>query len=192
MIKFKNSISTIVASILLSAVLSSCIGEEMMTCGEQILVQRIGEGGNTGTRGVVISSNTDLKGETFGFFASLTPNLSSPQMYFNESATVNTDLTATISPEQYWPGMLDASMKFFSWYPYNDANAPAATFSNPGQMVLDYTADAIAANHVDVLAAVSKPAWGAGVGIHFYHTLTKVTFLFKKIDPAPDEVTIEK
>lgn len=74
MIKFKNSISTIVASILLSAVLSSCIGEEMMTCGEQILVQRIGEGGNTGTRGVVISSNTDLKGETFGFFASLTPN----------------------------------------------------------------------------------------------------------------------
>ena len=192
MIKFKNSISTIVALILLSAVLSSCIGEEMMTCGEQILVQRIGEGGNTGTRGVAISSNADLKGETFGFFASLTPDLSSPQMYFNESATVNTDLTATISPEQYWPGMLDASMKFFSWYPYNDANAPTASFTDPGEMVLNYTANASAANHVDVLAAVSKPAWGAGVGIHFYHTLTKVTFLFKKIDPAPDEVTIEK
>ena len=67
MIKFKNSISTIVALILLSAVLSSCIGEEMMTCGEQILVQRIGEGGNTGTRGVAISSNADLKGGNVWF-----------------------------------------------------------------------------------------------------------------------------
>ena len=135
MIKTINNIRMIMAMAVLSAVLFSCVREEMTCDKELIVVQRIGEGGNTGTRGVVISSNTDLKGETFGFFASLTPNLSSPQMYFNESATVNTDLTATISPEQYWPGMLDASMKFFSWYPYNDANAPAATFSNPGQMV---------------------------------------------------------
>ena len=31
-----------------------------------------------------------------------------------------------------------------------------------------------------------------GVNIHFYHTLTKVTFTFKKVAPVPDEVTIEK
>lgn len=130
-------------AVLIPAIFFSCIGEEMMTCGKQIVVQRIGEGG-TGTRGTVISSNTDLKGEAFGFFASLTPSSSASQAYFNASAIVNTDLTATISPEQYWPGMLGASMKFFSWYPYNGTNAPTTTFSNPEQMVLDYTVDASA------------------------------------------------
>lgn len=45
---------------------------------------------------------------------------------------------------------------------------------------------------VDVLAAISEPAWSEGVSIHFYHTLTKVTFTFKKVDPVPDVVTIEK
>ena len=59
-------------------------------------------------------------------------------------------------------------------------------------MVLNYTANAVASGHVDVLAAVSGPAWVEGVNIHFYHTLTKVTFTFKKVAPAPDVVTIEK
>lgn len=49
-----------------------------------------------------------------------------------------------------------------------------------------------AANHVDVLAAISGPVWVEGVNIHFYHTLTKVTFTFKKVAPVPNEVTIEK
>jgi hypothetical protein len=181
----------IAMAVLIPAIFFSCIGEEMMTCGKQIVVQRIGEGG-TGTRGTVISSNTDLKGEAFGFFASLTPSSSASQAYFNASAIVNTDLTATISPEQYWPGMLGASMKFFSWYPYNGTNAPTTTFSNPEQMVLDYTVDASASAHVDVLAAISTPVWGQDVSIHFYHTLTKVTFTFKKKAPVPDEVIIEK
>jgi hypothetical protein len=182
----------ITATAILSVVLFSCIGEEM-TCDKKLIaVQRIGEGGNIDTRGTAISSNTDLKGETFGLFGSLTPNASVPQQYFNASARVNADLTATISPLQYWPGLQNASMKFFSWYPYGDASAPAADFTDPGEMVLNYTANASAANHVDVLAAVSGPAWVEGVNIHFYHTLTKVTFTFKKVDPVPDEVTIEK
>lgn len=182
----------ITATAILSVVLFSCIGEEMTCDKELIVVQRIGEGGNIDTRGTAISSNTDLKGETFGLFGSLTPNASVPQQYFNASARVNADLTATISPLQYWPGLQNASMKFFSWYPYGDANAPAADFTDPGEMVLNYTANASAANHVDVLAAVSGPAWVEGVNIHFYHTLTKVTFTFKKVAPVPDEVTIEK
>ncbi|MFR5758812.1 MAG: hypothetical protein ACLUE2_13255 [Bacteroides cellulosilyticus] len=62
----------------------------------------------------------------------------------------------------------------------------------PAQMLLNYTADADAANHVDVMAAVSTPGWNEGVGIHFYHTLTKVTFTFQKKDPVPDVVTIQK
>lgn len=190
--KFRNSIKMIVMAALLPFVLFSCVGEEMMPCGELIVVQRIGEGGNAGTRGTVISSNTDLKGETFGFFASLTPASSTPEQYFNASAGVNPDLTATISPEQYWPALLGASMKFFSWYPYSGADAPTANFSNPAQMVLSYTANADATNHVDVLGAISEPTWGTGVSIHFYHTLTKVTFTFKKVDPVPDVVTIEK
>ena len=176
---------TVMAAIL-PFILFSCIGEEMMPCGKLIVVQRIGEGGNAGTRGTVISSNTDLKGETFGFFASLTPASSTPEQYFNASAVVNPDLTATISPEQYWPALLGASMKFFSWYPYSGTGAPTANFSNLGQMVLNYTANTDAANHVDVLAAISEPAWSEGVSIHFYHTLTKVTFTFKKVDPVPD------
>lgn len=192
MIKFRNSIKTIITMILLPAVLFSCIEEVMVTCEKLIVVQRIGEGGNAFTRGTAISSDADMKGETFGFFASLTPNASSPQAYFNTSAEVNDDLTATISSEQYWPGMSGADMKFFSWYPYSGTDAPATDFSNPGQMVLSYAANASAANHLDVLAAVSEPAWGEGVNIHFYHTLTKVTFTFKKKDPVPDEVTIEK
>ena len=176
----------------LSAVLFSCVREEMACDKELIVVQRIGEGGYVYTRGAVISSNTDLKEETFGLYGSLTPNASVPQAYFNASATVNTDLTATISPLQYWPGLLNASMKFFSWYPYSDADAPAASFADPGEMVLNYAANASAANHVDVLAAISGPVWVEGVNIHFYHTLTKVTFTFKKVAPVPDEVTIEK
>ena len=190
--KFRNSIKMIVMAALLPFALFSCVGEEMMPCGELIVVQRIGEGGNAGTRGTVISSNTDLKGETFGFFASLTPASSAPEQYFNASAGVNPDLTATISPEQYWPALLGASMKFFSWYPYSGADVPTANFSNPAQMVLSYTANADATNHVDVLGAISEPTWGTGVSIHFYHTLTKVTFTFKKVDPVPDVVTIEK
>lgn len=190
--KFRNSIKMIVMAALLPFALFSCVGEEMMPCGELIVVQRIGEGGNAGTRGTVISSNTDLKGETFGFFASLTPASSASEQYFNASAGVNPDLTATISPEQYWPALLGAGMKFFSWYPYSGTDAPAASFSNPEQMVLSYTAHTDAARHVDVLAALSEPAWGAGVSIHFYHTLTKVTFTFKKVAPVPDVVTIEK
>ena len=82
---------TVMAAIL-PFILFSCIGEEMMPCGKLIVVQRIGEGGNAGTRGTVISSNTDLKGETFGFFASLTPASSTPEQYFNASAVVNPDL----------------------------------------------------------------------------------------------------
>ena len=182
----------IMAMAVLSAVLFSCVREEMTCDKELIVVQRIGEGGYVYTRGAAISSNTDLKEETFGLYGSLTPNASVPQPYFNASATVNADLTATISPLQYWPGLLNASMKFFSWYPYSDANAPTASFTDPGEMVLNYTANASAANHVDVLAAISGPVWVEGVNIHFYHTLTKVTFTFKKVAPVPDEVTIEK
>ena len=69
----------IITAAILSAVLYSCIGEEMTCDKELIVVQRIGEGGNVDTRGTVISSNTDLKGETFGLFGSLTPNSSAPQ-----------------------------------------------------------------------------------------------------------------
>ena len=181
----------IMAMAVLSAVLFSCVREEMTCDKELIVVQRIGEGGYVYTRGAAISSNTDLKEETFGLYGSLTPNASVPQPYFNASATVNADLTATISPLQYWPGLLNASMKFFSWYPYNDANAPTASFTDPGEMVLNYTANASAANHVDVLAAISGPVWVEGVNI-LYHTLTKVTFTFKKVAPVPDEVIIEK
>lgn len=182
----------IMAMAVLSVVLFSCVREEMTCDKELIVVQRIGEGGYVYTRGTVISSNTDLKEETFGLYGSLTPNASVPQPYFNASATVNADLTATISPLQYWPGLLNASMKFFSWYPYSDANAPTASFIDPGEMVLNYTANESAANHVDVLAAISGPVWVEGVNIHFYHTLTKVTFTFKKVAPVPNEVTIEK
>ena len=131
------------AMAVLSAVLFSCVREEMTCDKELIVVQRIGEGGYVYTRGAAISSNTDLKEETFGLYGSLTPNASVPQPYFNASATVNAEL--------------NASMKFFSWYPYNDANAPTASFTDPGEMVLNYTANASAANHVDVLAAISGP-----------------------------------
>ncbi|WP_410519182.1 fimbrillin family protein, partial [Bacteroides ovatus] len=192
MIKTINNIRMIMAMAVLSVVLFSCVREEMTCDKELIVVQRIGEGGYVYTRGTVISSNTDLKEETFGLYGSLTPNASVPQPYFNASATVNADLTATISPLQYWPGLLNASMKFFSWYPYSDANAPTASFIDPGEMVLNYTANESAANHVDVLAAISGPVWVEGVNIHFYHTLTKVTFTFKKVAPVPNEVTIEK
>ena len=100
----------IMAMAVLSVVLFSCVREEMTCDKELIVVQRIGEGGYVYTRGTVISSNTDLKEETFGLNVSMTPNASVPQPYFNASATVNADLTATISPLQYWPGLLNASM----------------------------------------------------------------------------------
>ena len=84
-----------------------------MTCDKElIVVQRIGEGGYVYTRGTVISSNTDLKEETFGLSGSLTHNASVPQSYFNASATVNADLTATISPLQYW--LIHHSLNFSS------------------------------------------------------------------------------
>ena len=123
-------------------------------------MQRIGEGGYVYTRGAVISSNTDLKEETFGLYGSLTPNALVPQAYFNASATVNTDLTATIPAAILDFGLLNASMKFFSWYPYSDADAPAASFADPGEMVLNYAANASAANHVDVLAVYRDPCMG--------------------------------
>lgn len=192
MIKFNNSIRTIVTAVILPVIFSSCIREEM-TCGNQIVVQRIGEDGGAVTRGTAVSSVSDLENQLFGFSASLTPAASATQMYFNEKARVNAGgITGTILPEQYWPALLGASMKFFSWYPYEGTYAPAATFANPAQMLLNYTADADAANHVDVMAAVSTPGWNEGVGVHFYHTLTKVTFTFQKKDPVPDVVTIQK
>ena len=62
------------AMAVLSVVLFSCVREEMTCDKELIVVQRIGEGGYVYTRGTVISSNTDLKEETFGLYGSLTPN----------------------------------------------------------------------------------------------------------------------
>ena len=53
------------AMAVLSAVLFSCVREEMTCDKELIVVQRIGEGGYVYTRGAAISSNTDLKEETF-------------------------------------------------------------------------------------------------------------------------------
>lgn len=50
MIKFNNSIRTIVTAVILPVIFSSCIREEM-TCGNQIVVQRIGEDGGAVTRG---------------------------------------------------------------------------------------------------------------------------------------------
>ena len=49
MIKFNNSIRTIVTAVILPVIFSSCIREEM-TCGNQIVVQRIGEDGGAVTR----------------------------------------------------------------------------------------------------------------------------------------------
>ena len=59
------------AMAVLSVVLFSCVREEMTCDKELIVVQRIGEGGYVYTRGTVISSNTDLKEETFGLYGSL-------------------------------------------------------------------------------------------------------------------------
>lgn len=66
------------AMAVLSAVLFSCVREEMTCDKELIVVQRIGEGGYVYTRGAAISSNTDLKEETFGLYGSLTPMLPFP------------------------------------------------------------------------------------------------------------------
>ena len=52
MIKFNNSIRTIVTAVILPVIFSSCIREEM-TCGNQIVVQRIGEDGGAVTRGPI-------------------------------------------------------------------------------------------------------------------------------------------
>ena len=71
MIKTINNIRMIMAMAVLSAVLFSCVREEMTCDKELIVVQRIGEGGYVYTRGTVISSNTDLKEETFGLYGSL-------------------------------------------------------------------------------------------------------------------------
>ena len=66
MIKTINNIKMIMAMAVLSGVLFSCVREEMTCDKELIVVQRIGEGGYVYTRGAAISSNTDLKEETFG------------------------------------------------------------------------------------------------------------------------------
>ena len=61
MIKTINNIKMIMAMAVLSAVLFSCVREEMTCDKELIVVQRIGEGGYVYTSGASISSNTDLK-----------------------------------------------------------------------------------------------------------------------------------
>lgn len=53
MIEFGNGIRTIVMAIILSLVFSSCIREDMMCEGGPIVVQRVGEGGNALTRGLL-------------------------------------------------------------------------------------------------------------------------------------------
>ena len=84
-------------------------------------------------------------------------------------------------------------MKFFSWYPFDGGNHPISNFDNPAEMVLAYSASTDAAAHKDVMAGVTQTSqWGAGINVHFYHTLTKVSFTFKKKDPAPEELIIEK
>ena len=58
-------------------------------------------------------------------------------------------------------------------------------------MVLNYTANASAANHVDVLAAISDPVWVEGEYTLLPH-IDQGYLTFKKVAPVPDEVTIEK
>lgn len=191
--KFGNSIhiiKSIIIAAVISVALSSCEKDDGgIEDGGLIVIQNIAEDGNLRTKGMVVSSNADLKGETFGVYASFTPV---PSTYFNANATVNDDYSATISPRQYWPDESAGDLKFFSWYPYSGTYRPTVSFSTPGQMALSYSADASATNHVDVLAAISEPVWGNGVNIHFYHTLTKVSFTFRKENSAPDVVTINK
>ena len=54
MIKTINNIKMIMAMAVLSAVLFSCVREEMTCDKELIVVQRIGEGGYVYTRGALI------------------------------------------------------------------------------------------------------------------------------------------
>lgn len=183
-------LKSIIVAVFISVAFSSCV-EEMGGKGNEkpITIRSISEAGNLRTKSE-ISSNADLEGETFGIYASYA---SHSLTYFNgTSAIVNEDFSATISSTKYWPDDEVSALKFFSWYPYSGNHKPNADLSVPGQMTLTYTADESAANHTDVLAAISEHAWGSGVDIDFYHTLTKVTFTFRKEDPAPDEVTIDK
>ncbi|MGJ1015237.1 fimbrillin family protein [Bacteroides salyersiae] len=193
MIKLRNdSIKTMMMVILFPVIFFSCIEEEMTCERVPMAVHYVGAGGSVVTRGTEISSADDLKGTKFGLFASLTPASLVTETYFNASATVNDNLTATISPGQFWP-TVQSSMKFFSWYPFDGGNHPIANFDNPAEMVLTYSASTDAAAHKDVMAGVTQTSqWGAGINVHFYHTLTKVSFTFKKKDPAPEELIIEK
>lgn len=125
-------------------------------------VHYVGAGGSVVTRGTEISSADDLKGNKFGLFASLTPASLVAETYFNASATVNDNLTATISPGQFWP-TVQSSMKFFSWYPFDGGNHPIANFDNPAEMVLAYSASTDAAAHKDVMAGVTQTSHGVPV-----------------------------
>ena len=193
----KNIIkSTIIAVAMIPVLFASCIRfteEDFRDC-EQIVVNSVVDDGigdtYTYTRGDAIDSSAEMRGKTFGIYASRTSNSST---WFTASATVSTtDQSAAISPPQYWPIDRNGSLKIFSWYPYSGTYRPTVDFTTPAQMAMSYSAHADAANHVDVLAAVSEPAWGSGVNIAFRHMLTKVTFTFKKVDPAPAVVTVSR
>mgnify|MGYP004676817459 CR=1 FL=1 len=193
----RNIIKSIMIAVTLIPVLSaSCIRfteEDFKNC-EQIVVTSVQDDVSgdtyTYTRGDAIDSSAEMRGKTFGIYASRTSNWST---HFTANATVSgTDQSAAISPPQYWPIDRIGSLKIFSWYPYSGAYSPTVDFTTPGQMAMSYSADADAANHVDVLAAVSEPAWGSGVTIAFRHMLAKVTFTFKKVDPAPAVVTVSR
>ncbi len=189
-----NKIKYTVTAVILAAALSSCekmIGGGMDT--EQIVVRSIVTEGTSVTKGTAIDSDADLLGLNFGIYASRIPASSSEQIYFEDAkAKVNGDYTASLSPIRYWPDEATDRLKFFSWYPCDGSYTPTASFA-AGRLSLNYTVNTNAANHVDVLTAVSEPlAWKSPVSIHFYHTLTKVSFTFKKVAPAPDVVTINK
>lgn len=189
-----NKLKYTVTAVILTAALSSCekmIGGGMDT--EQIVVRSIVTEGTSVTKGTAIDSDADLLGLNFGIYASRIPASSSEQIYFEDTkAKVNDDYTASLSPIRYWPDEATDRLKFFSWYPCDGSYTPTASFT-AGQLSLDYTANTDAANHVDVLTAVSEPlTWKSPVSIHFYHTLTKVSFTFRKVAPAPDIVTINK
>ena len=106
--------------------------------------------------------------------------------------TVNADLTATISPLQYWPGLLNASMKFFSWYPYSDANAPTASFIDPGEWCELYSEMNPPPIMIDVLAAY-RALYGLKVSNMTLLPHIDQSYLYiQEVAPVPNEVTIEK
>lgn len=191
----RNIFTRLAAPLCAALFFLSCSDEELRRPLSLPILIDLQTPGAPATKAESIDNAEDLADKKFGFYA---VNLSKKANLVDSYADVtkeNSKITATLNgATKYWPINPAERIKFFSWFPHEDTGKPI--FDNTaGSMTLKHQVVADAASQQDVMVAITtstEQTHGDPVAVHFYHTLTKISFSFKKANSGMKDIPLKK